>query len=310
MKTFSWRHIEIFRAVMTTKNLTDAAQLVRTSQPTVSREISRLESLLRFKLFDRIKGRLLPTAQGLRLFAEVERSYYGLERIYNMAEIIRQFRDTQLSVACLPVFSQSLLPKACQRFLLDYPEVNFTITSQESPILEEWLSAQHYDIGLTEHRQIPTGTYGDILTSLNEVVVLPRMHPLSKKKYLTAKDFNNVAFISLSITDSYRQAIDTFFAEQHISRRMIMEVHNASSVCAMVREGLGISIVNPFTVIDFLQHDPDSLCIRPFIKPIPFTVNLIKPMHRPSSELTERFIQCLKITIKEFETQLLTAFNY
>ncbi|MFS1563379.1 MAG: LysR family transcriptional regulator [Candidatus Arsenophonus phytopathogenicus] len=41
---------------------TDAAQLVRTSQPTVSREISRLESLLRFKLFDRIKGRLLPTA--------------------------------------------------------------------------------------------------------------------------------------------------------------------------------------------------------------------------------------------------------
>lgn len=90
MKTFSWRHIEIFRAVMTTKNLTDAAQLLRTSQPTVSREISRLEKLLRFRLFDRIKGRLLPTAQGLRLFAEVERSYYGLERISNMAEIIRQ----------------------------------------------------------------------------------------------------------------------------------------------------------------------------------------------------------------------------
>lgn len=89
-----------------------------------------------------------------------------------------------------------------------------------------------------------------------------------------------------------------------------MEVHNAASVCAMVREGLGISIVNPFTVIDFLQHDPDSLCTRPFIKSIPFTVNLIKPMHRPSSELSERFIQCLKMTIKEFEMQLLNAFHY
>ncbi|WP_074167885.1 LysR substrate-binding domain-containing protein [Candidatus Arsenophonus triatominarum] len=65
-------------------------------------------------------------------------------------EHYRQFRDTQLSIACLPVFSQSLLPKACKRFLLDYPEVNFTITSQESPILEELLSAQYYDIGLTE----------------------------------------------------------------------------------------------------------------------------------------------------------------
>ncbi len=49
---------------------------------------------------------------------------------------------------------------------------------------------------------------------------------------------------------------------------------------------------------------------EPFIKPIPFTVNLIKPMHRPFSEITERFIQRLKITIKEFETQLLTAFDY
>nr|WP_281181087.1 LysR substrate-binding domain-containing protein [Candidatus Arsenophonus triatominarum] len=66
------------------------------------------------------------------------------------------------------------------------------------------------------------------------------------------------------MTDSYRQVIDTFFAEQHISRRMIMEVHNDSSVCAMVREGLGISIVNPFTVIDFSQHDPDSFCTRTF----------------------------------------------
>lgn len=127
METFSWRHIEIFRSIMTTKNLTDATQLVRTSQPTVSCKISRLESLLRFKLFDRNKGRLLPTVQGLRLFAEIERSYYGLERIDNMEEIIRQFRNTQLSVACLPVFSQSLLPKACKRFLLDYPEVNLSL---------------------------------------------------------------------------------------------------------------------------------------------------------------------------------------
>lgn len=67
MKTpFSWRHIEIFHAVMTTQNLTEAADLLKTSQPTVSRELSRLEQLLSFKLFDRIKGRLQPTTEGLR----------------------------------------------------------------------------------------------------------------------------------------------------------------------------------------------------------------------------------------------------
>ena len=53
--------------------------------------------------------------------------------------------------------------------------------------------------------------------------------PLTKK-YLIAKDFNNVAFVRLSITDSYRQAIDNYFNEKHITRRMVMEVHNASTV--------------------------------------------------------------------------------
>lgn len=103
MKTpFSWRHIEIFHAVMTTQNLTEAADLLKTSQPTVSRELSRLEQLLSFKLFDRIKGRLQPTTEGLRFFEEVQRSYYGLDRIITAANSIRHFHQAELNITCLP----------------------------------------------------------------------------------------------------------------------------------------------------------------------------------------------------------------
>ena len=54
MEHYSWRHIDIFHAVMTTKSLTDAAQLLHTSQPTVSRELARFEKILGFRVFDRI----------------------------------------------------------------------------------------------------------------------------------------------------------------------------------------------------------------------------------------------------------------
>ncbi len=37
MAKINWRHIEIFHAVMTSGNLTAAAELLHTSQPTVSR---------------------------------------------------------------------------------------------------------------------------------------------------------------------------------------------------------------------------------------------------------------------------------
>ena len=51
---------------------------------------------------------------------------------------------------------------------------------QESPLLEEWLSAQHYDLGLTEHTQTPAGTQQETLLTLNEVAILPKSHVLSK----------------------------------------------------------------------------------------------------------------------------------
>ncbi|MCG3462462.1 LysR family transcriptional regulator [Xenorhabdus bovienii] len=309
MHSCSWRHIEIFHAVMTTKNLTDAAVLLKTSQPTVSRELARFEQLLKFRLFDRIKGRLFPTAQGLRLFEEVQRSYYGLERILNAAESIRQFEHAQLSIACLPVFSQSLLPKACHSFIQRYPEAKLTIVPQESPLLEEWLSAQRHDIGLTEHLQAPAGTEQETLITLNEVCVLPASHPLSQKSQLMPEDFHEQKFISLSITDSYRQIIDTIFSEHHVNRNMIMETHSAASICAMISEGIGMSVVNPLTALDYLDKNA-GICVRPFSIDIPFTVSLIKPIHRPFSEPVEIFITHLKQQTGLFPRKLALAFQH
>ncbi|AFH93074.1 LysR family transcriptional regulator [Providencia stuartii] len=307
MQTLSWRHIEIFRAVMTTPNLTEAALLLNTSQPTISRELARLEHLLQFKLFDRVKGRLRPTAQGLRFFEEVERSYYGLERIKNSVQTIRRFDNAQISIICLPAFAQSLLPQVCQTFMADYPDVNLTVIPQESPILEEWLSAQRYDFGLTEHLQTPPGTEQLTLGSLNEVCVLPAGHPLEHKPVLTPIDFQQQNFISLSLTDSYRQIIDTIFAQHQIERKMVMETHSASSICAMALKGIGISIVNPITALDFHQQSAGKLIIRPLSFSIPFTVSLIKPIHRPSSQLLDIFTQYLRVSFAKTEQDLSSA---
>ena len=72
------RLVEVFRAVMRTGHVTRAAELLHTSQPTVSRELARLEQVLGLVLFERVKGRLRPTAQAQVLLEEVDRSYEGL----------------------------------------------------------------------------------------------------------------------------------------------------------------------------------------------------------------------------------------
>ncbi|AHG19262.1 transcriptional regulator [Chania multitudinisentens RB-25] len=304
MHTITLRQIEVFHAVMTTGNVTEAAALLQTSQPTVSRELARFEKLIQLQLFDRVRGRLYPTVQGLRLFEEVQRSYYGLDRIKNAAVGIRQFQQAQLSIACLLVFSQSLLPAVCKSFIDRYPEVNFSVLPQESPLLEEWLSAQRHDLGLTENTLTPAGTERITLMTMNEVCVLPAGHRLLVKKVLTPQDFSGENFISLSSTDSYRQLLDSLFHEQGINRRMVLETHSASSVCAMVKAGVGVSIINPLTALDYANH---GVHVRPFSVEVPFTVSLIRPLHRPSSALVATFMRHLQQQVEQLPARLATV---
>ncbi|WP_034950614.1 LysR family transcriptional regulator [Erwinia oleae] len=306
MRNITLRHVEIFHAVVTTGNLTEAAALLHTSQPTVSRELARFERLTGLKLFDRIRGRLQPTVQGLRLFEEVQRSWYGLDRIISAAEGLKQFRQGELSIACLPVFSQSLLPPLCQPFLQRWPELSLNIIPQESPLLEEWLSAQRYDLGLTETHHAPAGTERTELFTGNEVCVLPEAHPLAEKKCLTPQDFAGHNYISLSRADSYRQLLDHLFNESGVQRRMVMETHSAASVCAMVRAGVGVSVVNPLTALDYASS---GVAIRRFSIEVPFTVSLIRPRHRPSSALVEAFSTHLMQQIGLFTRRLATLLD-
>lgn len=306
MAKINWRHIEIFHAVMTSGNLTQAAEILHTSQPTVSRELARLEQQLGLELFQRVRGRLQPTVQGIRLFEEVQRSWYGLDRIRETAEGLRQFRQGELSLACLPVFSQSLLPPLCHSFLQSYPDVSLNIIPQESPVLEEWLSAQRYDLGLTETQHAPPGTDSLPLLTCDEVCVLPRHHPLCQREVITPQDFHGESYVSLSHSDSYRQLLDALFHEHGVTRRMVMETHSAASVCAMVKAGVGISVVNPLTALDYADS---GVVMRRFSIAVPFTVSLIRPQHRPASALVDAFVHHLQQQVVAFSERINAQLN-
>ena len=116
--------------------------------------------------------------------------------------------------------------------------------------------------------------------------MLPPGHPLAEKSVLTPQDFQGENYISLSRTDSYRQLLDTLFNEHDVKRRMVVETHSAASVCAMVRAGAGLSVVNPFTALDYAAS---GVVVRRFSISVPFTVSLVRPIHRPASALVEAF---------------------
>ena len=84
------RDVETFYAVMVTGGAGRAAELLATSQPTVSRSIARIEKDVGFRLFDRVRGRLEPTREGQLLYAEVKANLIGLDRLKQAATIFQE----------------------------------------------------------------------------------------------------------------------------------------------------------------------------------------------------------------------------
>ena len=284
------RQIALFRAIMLHGNLGRAADATGSSQPTLSRELARLEQLLGYALFDRVSGRLRPTARALALMQEVERSFVGLEHIARQALALRTAAFAPLRLACLPALAHALVPRALVPLTALHPELAVQVHPLESPWLEEAVAAQRCDCALGETRNAPTGTERHLLLRTSEVAVLPASHSLCRKRVLTPEDFAQEAFISLAADDPYRQAIDALFAEHGVVRRTTLETASAVAACAMVRHGLGLTIVNPLTALELAGPD---LAVRALSVAIPFEVSLLLPTLAAPHPQREALVQAL-----------------
>mgnify|MGYP003602487381 FL=1 len=287
----SHRHIEVFRAVMLAGGVTGAARLLFTSQPTVSRELARLESLLGYALFERVQGRLRATARALSLWTEVQRSWQGLDHVIEHALALNEPSQTSISVLSMPAMSHALLPGALARLQAQQGPMSVSVATQDGPLLQEWMSAQRFDLGLTEQGDAPPGTRAIALPALDEVAVLPAHHPLTAKAKLQPSDFADQAFVSLARDDLYRQQIDAVFTRAKVERKLLLETHSAIAVCAMVQHGLGVAIVNPLTA--HACKGP-QLVVRPLTFSIPFQVYALLPLHRPAVSGVDALLDALR----------------
>lgn len=295
------RHIEVFRAVMLAGQVTRAAEVLHTSQPTVSRELARMEQVLGYALFERDKGRMRPTVRAMALLEEVEASYVGLERIAACAGSLRQYTRGRLQLACLPALAQALLPQALASFAATCPDASVALVPLESPQLEAALTEQRMDLGLSEQDTPPEACGQQALLRTQEVCVLPPGHALAARQRLVPADFEGSEFVSLAPADPYRQRIDQVFAQAGVTRQLRVESASAASVCALVQAGLGVALVNPVTA---LAMAGDGLVLRPFAVPIAFNVNVVVPQWRAVHPLREALMQALISHAAQVQLQL------
>ena len=76
-----FRQLQAFHAIIEAGTVTGAAETLGISQPGISNLLGELERQTKLKLFDRSKGRLVPTPEAVVLFQEIDTVVRGLDHV-------------------------------------------------------------------------------------------------------------------------------------------------------------------------------------------------------------------------------------
>jgi len=289
------RQIEAFRAVMLTGSMTNAAEFLRITQPAVSRLIKDLETHLKFRLFRREGNRLIPTHEGTVLFAEVDRFYVGIDRIAKIASDLQHTKAGSLRIASISALSLSCITEAIRLFHADRPAVNVMLESLNTRSIFELVAGRHFDIGFAQASGEFPGVDLTPLPPVDAVCVIPPNYPVARKQSIGPDDFRGLPFISLGKNSSFRFKIDQLFDDAQVPRHEILETSLAASVVALVASGLGVSIVDPFTVTTLRSS---RFVVRPFKPCLTFDAVVVTPSHHQNSRLCSEFSGIVKRLFK------------
>lgn len=284
------RQIEAFRAVMLAGTVTAASHMLNISQPAVSRLIRDLEKDVGLRLFERRKGRVLPTAEAETLYNEVERSFLGLRRIEETAREIRDFGADRLEVGAMPALCLDLVPDVVRSFLSGRPGVKVSVQARSSQRVVELTAGRRFDLGLAGPPFERDGIRSLIEVSAPCVGVLPLGHPLAARTRLEIADLDGHAFIALTAEQMVRQRLDRIFDRTGVRPDVRIEAPLSYVICGMVGHGLGVSVIDPFTA----HHLSDSRIVRlPIVPEVRFSFGVLMPAERSLTQLGRVFFEAL-----------------
>jgi DNA-binding transcriptional LysR family regulator len=296
----NFRQIETFRAVMLTGSMTAAAAQLHTSQPNVSRTIAQLEAQIGYELFDRLPGRVLPTRGGEALFKEVERAFVGLDSVSEAARGIREMGAGTLRVAAAASISITAIPLAIRMFSERYPSVRLVVDTSDSSTIANWVATRHCDVGFVAYVSDKPGVAASVIHTEHAVCIMPAGHRLARKRRIGPADLAGERFISLPGGRPSRAAVDGGFP-QHDGRVMALETTFASTICMMVSEGLGVSLVSPIVAG---VMDVRGVVTRPFKPDVAYPSYLLLPQLAPRDMHASYLISCMRNAFRSLSRRL------
>ena len=294
------RVLKYFLAIAREGSITNAANSLHLTQPTLTRQIQDLEKELGHKLLIRGKYKISLTPEGMMLRKRAEEILDMVEKTEAEFKSITDTINGDIYIGSGETESMKYIAEVIKELQIQYPDIKYHIYSGNAEDVTEKLDKGLLDFGVLI-QPIDLTKYDYITIPDKDIwgVIMRKDSPLADKEFITIKDLIDVPIIA-SRQMSKKYSADSGFLDwfgDSFDRLNIAATYNlVYNAAIMVKAKIGYAI----TLAGLVNTKGSDLCFKPLYPKLESGLNVVWKKYQVFSPASKIFINKLKTKLQNY----------
>lgn len=276
---------------MVTGSIAGAARLLNVSAPGLSRLMKYTEDSLGIRLFDRRAGRYVPTSQARNIFDLLDTVHRKIDDLQSAVAGLGRGQSQELCIASVPSIANVMVPRAIAKLRQRFPALGLDVNILKIEEAIDYLLLGRGELVAISSRFDHPLIEFEPLASGRLLCIVPETSPLASRDKITPQEMSGYPLIGIDPKDPYGAIMAAMFTNSDVAYQMNIKARFGTTVCSLVAAGLGIAIIDEFTVahgvvrgLKGIEIDADSI----------FDTYIAYRRDLPLSAYAEKFRQLLR----------------
>ena len=287
------RVLRYFLAVAREESISDAAEFLHITQPTLSRQLMDLEEELGKQLLIRGKRnrKIMLTEDGMRLRKRAEEIVALADK--TEAEFLAgdEAVSGDVYIGCGESDAMHIIAKTAVKLRQDYPDIHFHLYSGNAEDVSERMEKGLLDFGIfITSANIDKYDYLKLPAYDTWGLIMRKSDKLAAKDFITPQDLEGLPLI-MSRQALVQEDISRWGKKQIQNLNVVATYNLVYNAAIMTHEGFGYTL----TLDKLANTGSDSdLCFRPLKPELRINLNLVWKKYQIFSKASQKFLEYLK----------------
>lgn len=249
------KQLNYFKVLAETEHMTQAAEVLSITQPSLSHSMAELEKELGTYLFEKQGRNIRLTKYGRFFLTYVERSLKELEMGEQALKELTSPDEGHIDFAFIYTLGPYLAPLLLKEFKANpaYEKISFSLSQGNTKNIVRDLKEEKVDIAICSMIVPDDAIQFEPIVEQEIVLIVPLNHPLAHYDEISLKETAGYPFVSFNQKSGLRPTIDKMLAEAKVTPQIIWEVEEDHTMAGFVAFDYGIAIMPRLAALDHYQ---------------------------------------------------------